>query len=677
MIPLFVEAAARSLLVAAAVWAGLRVFRVSNVLAQKAAWGLVLVTAILMPLLLSMSARLPDLPIGATLVIPSLSRAAPPAAMDPGAQSSPSPGASEARPAAQSSLATEDVPVAANRFPAPTISGSNSDIPAPAPRSSLVNPLRNLSWPDALWMLYFAVSGVLVMRLLFGLAAALHVWQTGEPVSLELGGDIPLRSSRAIASPITIGSAVVLPDDYHTWDSEKLRIVLAHERSHIRQGDFYLQTLAGLYSALFWFSPLGWWVKRKLSDLAEAISDRAGLEEAASRSSYAQVLLEFAALPRPTLIGVAMARNGSLSRRIERLLNDTSFRQAFAGTRRRALIAVLLVPVALFATAFVHVQAADQATPQTASPAQPEEPITGVSTPEPVGPSAAPAAVAPASAIAPAAPAVPAVPSVTPVAPVAPVTPLPPASFGEGIGIGVGQSTSTNNVNENHNSHGSSYRYSYDSNGESYALIRGDKDRISFSGDWIDGRREELAKARQQAHGDFLWFTRGDKSYFVDDPATINQIEAMYKPIEDLGKQQEALGKQQEALGRQQEELGHQQEQTSVPTPDMSKEIAAIEAQLAKLKAAQGKAMKQDQFAEIQGKLGDLQGKLGDIQGQIGARQGEFGAKMGELGRRQGELGAQQGRLGAEQGRISREADQRVKAIIDESLKNGKAHPVQ
>jgi len=37
--------------------------------------------------------------------------------------------------------------------------------------------------------------------------------------------------------------------------------------------------LAGLYAAVFWFSPLGWWLKRKLSDLGEAISDRPALKK--------------------------------------------------------------------------------------------------------------------------------------------------------------------------------------------------------------------------------------------------------------------------------------------------------------------------------------------------------------------------------------------------------------
>ena len=257
---------------------------------------------------------------------------------------------------------------------------------------------------------------------------------------------------------------------------------------------------------------------------------------------------------------------------------------------------------------------------------------------------------------------------------------LSPALAGTGHGLGKGQSTTTESGAESHSENGkhSGYHYYSSSDGESYAVVRGgDAEHMTFSGNWMQGRREEMDKVRKQAHGDFLWFTHDGKDYFVDDPSTLASIEAMYKPMEDLGKQQEALGRQQEELGRQQEELGRQQEKVSVPTPDMSKEIAQIDEAMAKLKANQGKAMDEEQFAELQSKLGDLQGKLGAIQGQIGSRQGEFGAEMGKLGAKQGELGAKQGRLGAEQGRIAQEADRKVKSIIEESLKNGQAHPVQ
>ena len=715
MIPTLVEAALRSVLVAIAVWAGLRVFRVSNVLAQKAAWGLVLGAAIFMPILLPVAARLSILPSRAAIVLPPdpetlLGKLR--EQMRPGPvpqQSVPQPLASEAPslavsspavsgPSGPSSADAEDA--ASQPAAAPLIAARSASELAPAPPPSALARLRTLPWNRLAFPLYGFIAIVIVFRIVFGLVLAFRIRLGARRVSLTSADASGLRlcSSPAVSSPVTIGSSVILPADYESWDSEKLRIVLAHERSHIRQGDFYLQLLAGLYAALFWFSPLGWWLKHKLSDLAEAISDRAGLEQAASRTSYAQVLLEFAAAPRPTLIGVAMARTGSISRRIERLLNDRSFRQAFAGTHR-ALIAVLLVPVALFAaTALVRVQAAGQtsdqapeqapapATAQTseqapapekpAAPAKAEAPITGVSTPDqPAPPSAVPAA----SQAAPSAPVVTAPPAPLAGAPAMeapeatppiPPMPAPPA-------VGRGPRTTISRSIESHNSYpqgpDSSYRYSYSSNGESFGIVRGDGN-THFSGDFHSA---DINKIRKLAHGDFLWFTRNGKSYFVDDPETVKQVTDLYKPMEALGKQQEELGRQQEELGKKQEELGRQQEQAAVPTPDVSKEIAEINAAVSKLQSKMGKTVTQAELADLQSKLGDLQGRLGGLQGEMGSRQGAFGAKMGELGAQQGKLGAQQGRLGAEQGKLAQQADQKVKSIIDQSLQNGKAHPVE
>ncbi len=775
---ILVEAALRSAVLALAVWIGLRIFAVRNVLAQKCAWGLVLAGALLMPMVLPMASHWNVLPANVRVVLPAdpqtlleelqASIQAKTSPEQPAAADASAAGAGTLQVDQQSGLSvrepsgsrvptstlpeSSDANLVEDMQPRPTAQTESTTPRAIAPARAATPPRAAFSLSKIILVLYLSVAGVFLIRLAYGLIMALRLYSGAKPISADLviaqATCVDIRCSTGVSSPVTICSAIILPPDYATWDSEKLRVVLAHERSHIRQRDFYLQLLAGIYAVAFWPSPLGWWLKRKLSDLAEAISDRAGLEEASDRTSYAQILLEFAASPRPTLVGVAMANSGSLSRRIERLLNDVSFRQAFAGTRR-ALVAVLVVPVALFAvTTLVRVQAAGQQAPSEvpAPPAPvtapgevpvppvavaPVAPQSGVSQPvqildEPPSPAAAvapepPAKVgAPAALAAPAAPRSPSVLTITPRAPDAPpvlaIMPLSPArrelmmkalkdselarknmimvapmaptmaiiapraSYGVGYGYGVGQSTTTESGNSSYSSNGkhSGYHYSYSSNGQSYAVIRGgDKEHMTFSGDWIEGRREEIDKARKQAHGDFLWFTHDGKAYFVDDPAILNQIEAMYKPMEALGAQQEALGKQQEALGKQQEEIGRQQEAVSVPTPDMSKEIAKIDEAMAKLKANEGKNMTQEQFADLQERLGELQSRIGEIQGRIGERQGEFGTRMGELGEKMGALGAQQGRLGAEQGRIAQEADQKVKSIINESLQNGKAHPVQ
>jgi hypothetical protein len=718
MIPTMMEAALRSLLLALAVWAGLRIFRVRNVLAQKSAWGLVLASALLMPVLAPLAARWQLLPTSAAVVLPPhpielLKNWQPaPQAVASIAPEAVSPAVAIPRtaktttPPAVSFENPEPVPAPSGTAPASVISDVYSGAPVSAVSVPPAHSRPRISLASIAWPLYLGVAGGLLLRLFYGLAAALDLWRNAKPISLDdvasCAAGLPLRASRGVSSPVTLGSGILLPADYADWDAEKLRIVLAHERSHIRQGDFYLQLLAALYAALVWFSPLGWWIKRTLSDLAETISDRAGLEQAASGTSYAQILLEFAAAPRPTPIGVAMARTGSLSRRIERLLNDSAFRQAFAGGRRRVLIAVLLVPVALYAaTALVRVQAAQatQAAPaampapaaQSAPSAQAAAPANGDSNPEPlavVAPEAAEPSIeirtgGPAGSeivgpvVAPVPPgAVPSVPSVHVLAPLRVVVPLPPMPTVANIVTSNGTVIAmAQDDDESATRHRHSYGYHYSIGGDSYAIISGDRrENMNFSGDIHTG---DIDKARKLAHGDFLWFTHDGKEYFLDDASTVAQIEAMYKPMEELGKQQEELGKQQEELGKQQEALGRLQEQASVPTPDMRKEMAELTDAMAKLQAKMGKNITQDELGDLQGKLGDLQGRLGDLQGKIGDKQGEFGAQQGKLGEQQGKLGAEQGRLGAEQGRIAHEADHKVRSIIDESLQNGKAHPVE
>ncbi len=725
-----VEAALRSLLLALAVWSGLRVFRVRNVVAQKIAWGLVLASAVLMPVLAPWLARM--VPSSVAVVLPRYVQAQPPAqieaTLDPAPARQPvglapvavviAPPPHAVSPHFSKTAPPPEVAPSLNTRPIDLPAVSSPALVDAAPQQSSPLPIA-ISLATLVTMLYLGVTSALLLRLFYGLACATSLFFTAERIpmsgSLPYTGTLRLRSSRAVASPVTIGSAVVLPASHTEWDPEKLRIVLAHERSHIRQGDFYLQLLASLYAALVWFSPLGWWLKRELSDLAETISDRAGLEQAASTTSYARILLEFAAAPRPTVLGVAMARTGSLSRRIERLLNDKAFGQAFASGRRRALVAVVLVPVALLVTtAMIRVQAAQdvqpassvkvaapapaaQSTPTAGEAENPEpaaapelarEPDVEVRADEPVAPKAPVAVIAPVppsmaplprlAVVAPLAPVSPAAPSmmatlpkVTVLAPMAVVAPLPPTPAmlrlinGSRV-LEIAQAARSENDHE--------HTFYYSNDGESYAVIRGDRrESMNFSGDIHTG---DIDKARKQAHGDFLWFVRNGKQYFVDDPSVLSQIEAMYKPMEELGKQQEELGKRQEELGRQQEALGHKQEQASVPTPDMRKEMAELNDAMAKLQAKIGKTITQEELGDLQDKLGDLQGQLGELQGQIGSRQGEFGAQQGKLGVQQGRLGAEQGRLGAEQGRIAREADRKVRSMIDESLQNGKAHPV-
>jgi len=757
---LLIEAALRALLVALVVWAGIRLLRVSNVMAQKAVWALVLAAAVAMPVMMRwqglpgfalLRVPVPGLSPGVNAVPPKVTTA-PPSERAASFVTAPMPEDYDFRPSAAAS---------GGRYPAPSISKGGYGSATPAALASIerypafstsqftagpvAHPIR---WQSVAGLLYLAIAAALILRVIVGLAAAVRLWLGGQPVALAsdvaLSPSLHLRSSRAIGSPVTIGSAVLLPADYAEWDSEKLRIVLAHERSHIRQGDFYLQLLAALYSAIFWFSPLGWWLKSKLRNLGEAIGDHAALNHAASPASYAQLILEFAALPRPTLIGVDMARPSTIAQRIERLLNDSTFRQAFAAGKSRALIAVLTVPVAIFAaTALVRVEAAATVQSQAAAATIQSQTPTPAASPSPAGQASTPtpanaAAPAPADAAASADPqqapeTAPAIETVTgpdaalpphpplvltlPGKPGQPHPPHPPRRLIESDGINSADQSKSiilrdqaqmqaqvqalvkTQVNAQVNAQlraeladkylqdariyqlkGSgldhSYSYILSDNGDSYAIVSGPDTKFVFSGNWHGAKSEDIEKARKMAHGKFLWFTHEGKSYIVEDPAVIAQIEEMYKPMELLGREQGELGRKQEELGKLQGELGKQAELTKIKAPDISKEMAEVNAAMSKLQAEMGKEINREELAEVQGKLAMLQGKLGAMQGGFDFKGGGWG-RMGELGAEQGKLGAEQGRLGAEQGRLARDADRKVKSIIDGSLTNGKAKPVE
>jgi Zn-dependent protease with chaperone function len=307
MVTIILESALRTAITVVLVWATLRLLRISHVLAQKVAWCLVLAAAIAMPSVMRWHAFKFPLPI----VLSSHSAIWP---LDK----------------AQSSPRVHIIEDATLHPMGPAIKSPDA---APNVRQSTAK-----LYPFTATV-YSTICAILLLRLLLGFTWAFRVWRRGQPVFGLSTTLMRVRSRSDISTPLTIGFGVVLPSTFNDWDPAKLRMVLAHERSHIRQADFFLQLLARFHTAFFWFSPAAWWLQKELAALGEAISDHAAIIEAPDRCSYAEVLLEFAAMSRRSVPGIAMARPTGINRRIERILNDTLFRSAFLDRKSHMFVA--------------------------------------------------------------------------------------------------------------------------------------------------------------------------------------------------------------------------------------------------------------------------------------------------------------------------------------------------
>lgn len=592
-IHILLEAALRTLIMGAAIFAALRLLRIHQVRAQRTAWLLALLGALAMPALVNWHVGprlLPEMPANPWSQ-PALRDSTPPEQAVP--WSSP--------------VGAAPVELAAV--------GSVSNLAAP--RTSYL--AAAVSYAAGL---YAAVASILLLRLFLGLAFALRLRDLAQRTPFRFYPFADIRVSAKVLSPVTIASSVVLPANYSRWDDSTLRVVLTHEQAHVRQGDFYVQFIAGVHCALFWFNPFSWWLRRQLSELGEALSDCAAVGQAESRANYAEILLAFATGARSTLAGVDMARPSGLSARIERLLNERGFQRSFADKQRLPLVAAGIVSLAMLAsTSMVKVQAAAPeavAADEVATPASPPAPV------------AAPAPLA--------AP-----------APPAPPAPLAPARAHSRISI-----SSDSDV----------------TSGEDGILaIRTGDSRITF----------DSGSLLPPVSGDYIYYQHAGKPYVIQDSDTIAKARALLAPMEELSRKQRELGRKQAELGHQQHELGRQQRTAvkEVDSPEFKRDMAELQKALRQMNLEQlAEQINERALSQIQARLGEVQARVGRLQSELGAEQGRFGEAQGRLGEEQGELGEEQGRLGEQQRQVVEDARSQLKPLMEQAVKDGKAKAI-
>ena len=234
---LLLEAALRSLVMGAVVFALLRVLRIDQVRARRTAWLLALAGALAMPALVGAH-------IGPRL-LPEL---------------------------APNGLPAARIPSAAYL---PVLSATSIHDGATLQRASRVDRWREVlagltGTVGSLAVLgYCAVAAVLTMRLCAGFGLALRLRNQARRVIVAFDPDLDVRVSSRILTPVTIGSSVLLPCEYTSWDVATLRIVLSHERAHVRQSDFYVHALAGLHCGVERYARVDrrprrpWWLRSR------------------------------------------------------------------------------------------------------------------------------------------------------------------------------------------------------------------------------------------------------------------------------------------------------------------------------------------------------------------------------------------------------------------------------
>jgi len=150
---------------------------------------------------------------------------------------------------------------------------------------------------------------------------------------------------------------ILLPPAATEWPDDRMRVVLAHELSHIARRDWAVQISAEILRAVYWFNPLLWLACRRLRQESEHACDDAVVNLGVEARDYATHLLELArslAKHRRQWVPASAiaARPSSLHMRISAMLSANLDRHPLTRFARIATAIVLLavtIPIAGFA----------------------------------------------------------------------------------------------------------------------------------------------------------------------------------------------------------------------------------------------------------------------------------------------------------------------------------------
>ncbi len=336
---LLAEASGRSVLLALVVGLVLVVLRVRSVTARHAAWSAVLGAMLALPVLAGL---LPRLGIGVLPAEPGVPRADRAVVVAPRAPEIAS------APRIESPMP----PIGAHQ---PVGAASQSRPPSDSVR---------LPWP--VWGPWVYLAGVAVMlgRLALGFALCRRMVAACGPTDNSDTKDVPgcpalagrirragvvVQTCRATSVPLTVGwlrRRILLPDGWRDWDPARLDAALAHELAHVERRDTLITLIGAINVCVYWFHPLAWLLRKRLTSLAEHACDDLAVSWTGQRAQYARHLLDFArglAGERARLAGVpalSMADGGDLRSRIGAILDRD--RRASRPLGRRQVIGIAL-----------------------------------------------------------------------------------------------------------------------------------------------------------------------------------------------------------------------------------------------------------------------------------------------------------------------------------------------
>ena len=156
------------------------------------------------------------------------------------------------------------------------------------PGKTLSAPVNSFDYNKLIALVYFAVAGILLLRIIISLISTYRIIKGGR---LKNNQFPKIVISENQVPPFSFFPYAVIPsEDYKTGNYKDL---LDHEFAHIRQGHTFDLMLSELFIAIQWFNPFIWLIRRSIVLNHEYLADRVTIMNNKSVKEYQYRLLNF------------------------------------------------------------------------------------------------------------------------------------------------------------------------------------------------------------------------------------------------------------------------------------------------------------------------------------------------------------------------------------------------
>jgi beta-lactamase regulating signal transducer with metallopeptidase domain/protocatechuate 3,4-dioxygenase beta subunit len=304
-------------------------------------------------------------------------------------------------PTVPTPISSTSLPVAPEAIPSAPPARKDEAAPGRVERQAAValpindSRSRATAWPSMLVGAFFAAACAMLAWLAIGRRRLALLRRRSRPapeamcalLARVVGDDAAppeLRVSDSLRQPVAAGlrrPSILLPEWFLDEPEGRLEAALAHEWSHIRNGDLRLIALSRVLLPVLFAHPAYWWLRGRIQDDQEAVAD-ACAAAVEGRVNYAEGLLSWASnAPERSWIaaGGAVAlfeRTSQLKRRIVMLLGDSHVETTCPKSWRTAarIATAAAVAAASFVTLRPKAAGADAPGPTAIAVVRTEEP---------------------------------------------------------------------------------------------------------------------------------------------------------------------------------------------------------------------------------------------------------------------------------------------------------------